>query len=604
METQLAHRVESATARTGGFVPIECYAAIGDGRTVALVATDGQIDWWPVPTMDAPPAFAAVLDPDHGGHIALHPDEPFSTSRRYVRDTNVLETVFATESGQVRVTDAMSVGRSGRLPCNKLIRRIEGLTGHVRMRWDVAMGNRFGTARPWTESRRGQLLLHLGDQHLALRAFEAGPPQVELDRVSGDFTTSAGSQHLLALVSSDDAPVFLSDRHDLEADLELTIQRWQEWTAAVRYEGDWRDAVHRSALALKLMLFTSTGAIAAAPTTSLPERIGGKKNFDYRYMWVRDASFTADALISLRLHEEAQAGVNWLIGTVRETAPDIHVFYKLDGSVPRDEEDELPAPGYRNSQPVRSGNSAASQIQLGTFGDFFDTIWRYVEAGHMLDPDTGRLLADLADRCCDQWITADAGIWELHQNRHYTISKIGCWTALDRAVRLAELGEIATEHAQRWKAEAERIKDWVNQHCWSDRKQSYTCFAGTDDLDAATLLAGRTGFDRGERLAGTISAIRRELGRGPLVYRYSGMAEEEGCFLACTFWLVSALASLDRHDEARELMAEAVRLTNDVGLLSEQMDPSSRTFLGNFPQGLSHLALINAAVDVARGVSD
>jgi GH15 family glucan-1,4-alpha-glucosidase len=314
---------------------------------------------------------------------------------------------------------------------------------------------------------------------------------------------------------------------------------------------------------------------------------------------VRDTSFTADAFLELRMHEEMQSVVNWLLGTVRRSGPELHVFYRLDGTLPRSEH-ELRAPGYRGSRPVRSGNGAATQSQLGNFGDLFDTVLRYVEQGHLLDPDTGRLLADLADRCCDVWATEDAGIWELHTDRHYTISKMGCWVALDRATRLAEMGEIPTGHADRWAREAAEVHRWVDEHCWSQTKGSYVMYAGTDDLDAATLLAGRTAFDRGERLAGTVRAVRAELGRGPLLYRYTGMDREEGCFLACTFWLVTALASLGQVEEASRLMDEAVGLANDVGLLAEEMDPDTGDMLGNVPQALSHLALVNAAAAIAR----
>jgi len=581
--------------RQDGFVPIASYAALGDGRTVALVAEDGRIDWWPLPTLDAPPGFAAIVDPGAGGSVELTPEEPATVRRRYVRDTNVLETTFTTDSGTVRITDALAVGRSGRLPWSELIRQVEGLEGSVPLRWAVRPGTRFETVRPWTEDKRGAVLIHVGDQNLAVRAFDAGEPQVDWHGVGGQFTTAAGSRALLAISSSDAAPVFASDRDDVEAHLAVTLDRWREWSGSVRYGGRWSPAVRRSALALKLLHFADTGAVAAAATTSLPERIGGDKNWDYRYMWVRDTSFTADAFLALHMQEEIQSVVNWLLGAVRRTGPGLEIFYKLDGSTP-DSERRLRAPGYRDSQPVRAGNGAATQTQLGCYGDLFDTVLRYVEAGHLLDPGTGRMLADLADRCCDIWPTQDAGIWELHTDRHYTISKMGCWVALDRAARLAEMGEIATNHAGRWAREADEVRAWVNEHCWSERKQSYTFYAGTDDLDAATLLAASTGFDRGERLAGTVRAVRKELGRGPLLYRYTGMDVEEGCFLACTFWLVDALTELGRLEDATTLMDDAVALTNDVGLLAEMMDPSDGAMLGNVPQALSHLALINAAV--------
>jgi GH15 family glucan-1,4-alpha-glucosidase len=587
--------------RVDGFLPIAAYAALGDGQTVGLLAPDGRIDWLPLPTVDGPPGFAALLDPSSGGFIALAPDAPFTVGRRYLPGTNVVETTYRTDTGEVRVVDALAVGRSGRLPWSELIRRVNGVRGSVSMRWCVRPGSRFGTVRPWTEQRRDAVVVHVGDQHMVVRSFAAGPVVAGTRDVGSEFATSEGSTHFLSVASADRAPVPVVDRDHVEGALALTIDRWREWSSTMRYEGLWSDAVRRSALALKLMIRAATGAIAAAPTTSLPERIGGDKNWDYRFMWVRDSSFAADALIALGLREEAQAAVEWLLGAIRRTAPDLHVFYALDGCTAGSVADVI-AEGYRNSRPVRSGNGAAGQSQLGSFGDLFDTVWRYVDAGHVLDPGTGHMLAELADRCCDLWMTEDSGIWELGRLRHYTISKIGCWVALDRAVRLADAGEIATGHAGRWAAEAAEIKAWVDEHCWSEGKQSYTFYAGTDDLDAATLLAGRTGFERGERLAGTVQAVRRELGRGALLYRYSGMAAEEGCFLACTFWLVSALTELDDLSEARDLMDRAVSQTNDVGLLAEQMDPGSGAMLGNFPQALSHLALINAATALDRAL--
>jgi GH15 family glucan-1,4-alpha-glucosidase len=261
----------------------------------------------------------------------------------------------------------------------------------------------------------------------------------------------------------------------------------------------------------------------------------------------------------------------------------------------------LDIPGYQGSRPVRSGNSAAGQTQLGTYGDFFDTIYRYVAEGHLLDPDTGQLLASLADRCCDRWHNRDSGMWELGQLEHYTISKIGCWVALDRAVRLVEAGQIPHRGAERWATESHLIRDWVEAHCWSEAKHAYTFYAGTDDLDAAVLLAGRTGFEQEKRLASTIDAVADELGRGPLLYRYTGMEAEEGAFVACTFWMVEALVYTGQLERARRLMDEGVALVNDVGLLSEQIDPETGAFLGNTPQGLSHLALINAAFTIERG---
>jgi GH15 family glucan-1,4-alpha-glucosidase len=589
------HAAPNHARRVDGYAPIEDYAVLGDGRTVALIARDGRVDWWPAPTMDAPPVFAAILDPADGGHLYLRPvTDEFTVTRRYLPGTNVLETTFTTGDGSVRVTDALTVGAAGPLPWGELVRRVDGVDGVVDMTWRVAPGTRFDSAQPWTETADGTVTVHVADQHLGVLGFDVGNPDVAPHAVSGRFTTSPRSNGLLAVTTSDAEPLFVPERGELDHHLDRTVARWQEWTAGVRYDGRWAGAVTRSALALKLLLYSPTGAIAAAPTTSLPERLGGDKNWDYRYMWVRDSSFTVDALMELGLHEEVQSAVSFLLSALRRTAPALHVFYTLSGDVPGGQS-ELDAPGYRDSRPVRAGNGAATQTQLGTFGDLFDTMWHYVRNGHRLDPPTGRLLAELADRCCDIWRRPDAGIWELHQNRQYTFSKMGCWVALDRATKLAAAGAVETGHAQRWRTEADHIRSWVNAHCWSTEKNSYTFYAGSDNLDAATLLAGRTGFDRGERLAGTVAAVRRELADGPLVYRYTGMSTEEGAFLACSFWLVSALVHLGRLEEAAEMMDDATGLANDVGLLSEQMDPATGGMLGNHPQGLSHLALINAA---------
>lgn len=585
--------------RTDGYVPIEDYALLGDGRTVALVAGDGRVDWWPVPTLDAPPVFAAVLDPEHGGYFALRPTTDFTVTRRYLPGTNVLETTFRTETGSVRVTDALSMGAAGPLPWGELARRVEGLDGSVEMAWTVAPGTRFDSCQPWTEITNRAVIAHVGDQHSAIMSFDLGTPIDTGGRVTATFSTTPHSRGLLVVTSVDAEPLFLPDRVDLDHHLDRTVSRWQEWSRWVRYEGPWKEAVTRSALTLKLLLFAPTGAIAAAPTTSLPERIGGEKNWDYRYMWVRDSSYTVDALMELGLHEEVHSAVSFLLDAVRRSAPDLHVFYTLAGDVP-DGHAELDAAGYRGSQPVREGNGAATQTQLGTLGDLLDTMWHYAQHGHQLDSLTGRLLADLADRCCDLWLQPDAGIWELTDNRHYTNSKMGCWVALDRAVRLAHNGAIEDHHAHRWRHEQRRIRSWINEHCWSSVKGSYSFYAGTDDLDAATLLAAHTGFDRGHRLAGTVAAIGRELTDGPLIYRYTGMRDAEGAFVACSFWMVIALAHLGQHGAAAALMQDAVTLANDVGLLAEQVDPITRSMLGNHPQGLSHLALINAATMLAR----
>lgn len=582
--------------RVHGYAPLRDYACIGDGRTVALVARDGSVDWWPLPRLDSPPAVAAILDPEHGGHLTLAPDQPYTVERAYMPDTNVLVTTYTTDRGQVRVTDAMNVGAAGLLPWAELVRRIEGIDGKVPMTWSIESGNRFGTASAWTQFEGGGPVVHLDDEMIGVRLLDAGKPELTLRGAHGRFQTEPGSRSVVAFVATADEPLFLPEAEDADDRLDRTIESWKSWTGEFKWDDDRRAVALRSALALKLLINSPNGAITAAATTSLPERIGGPKNWDYRYAWIRDLSFTVDALMRAKLNEEAHQAVSWLLHAIKLNGTDLKVFYSLDGETGTSTT-ELPVPGYRQSQPVRAGNGAAGQTQLGTYGYLFDTMWTYLQRGHTLGTSTARLLTDLADNCCDEWHKQDSGIWELSEKRHYTMSKIGCWSALDCAVRLAEFGQLPRGHQDRWSRERDAIRDWIDDHCWSQTKRSYTLAAGTDDLDASVVLAARIGFDRGERLAGTIDAVRSELGAGPdspLIYRYTGMQQEEGAFLACSFWLIEALVYLGRRDEAAALFEQMLPWSTDVGLFTEQADPDG-TLLGNLPQALSHLAVIMAA---------
>jgi GH15 family glucan-1,4-alpha-glucosidase len=436
---------------------------------------------------------------------------------------------------------------------------------------------------------------------MVLRTAGLGEPTVTGDLVRGRTVLRSGERGLVALIATNGEPTFQPSCDDIDARIDHTVAQWQGWCSGIRYDGRWREAVQRSALALKLLVHSPTGAIAGAGTTSLPEAIGGERNFDYRFAWIRDASFAIDALANLSMHEEVHAALSWLLHTVAVTAPDLRVFYRLDGSIPDAEQEELPVRGYRDTRPAVAGNSAQLQTQLGCFGDLVDAVYRFVQHGAVLDPRAARLLSDLADRVCDIWMLPDAGIWELGDNQQYTISKIGCWVALDRAVRLAEEGQIFSAHVNRWRHEAAAVHSWVDENCWSGGKRAYTFYAGTEDLDASVLLAARTGFSPpgDARLASTIDAIADELGEGPLLYRYSSVRGKEGAFFACCFWWVQALAHVGRRDEATGLMDQLIELANVVGLLSEEIDPRTRQLRGNFPQALSHLSLITAATNLA-----
>jgi GH15 family glucan-1,4-alpha-glucosidase len=390
-------------------------------------------------------------------------------------------------------------------------------------------------------------------------------------------------------------------REDLERRIDATVRLWREWVGHTEYDGPWTQAVKRSLLAIRLLADGRTGAIAAAGTTSLPEVIGGSRNYDYRFGWVRDLCFAVDALLRVGMRELAQTSVGWLLQAVSATHPRVDPVYALNGKVVRSQE-QLPLPGYRGTAPVHAGNQAGSQLQLGGFGDLLETLWHHVASGHVLAPVTGERIADSADLMCTIWRNEDAGLWELSDYAHYATSKISCWTALDRLLDLVDRGEVPPRHVPRWRAERDAIREFIEQRLWSETRGSYVMKAGSDELDCGVLLASRRHYTdpEGRRMEQTIEAIRSELhAEGPLFYRYSGMQDEENPFLACSFWMVEALALARRQEEAVEIMDAAVSLANDVGLYSEEMERGTHAMRGNFPQALSHLALINAAAILA-----
>ncbi len=584
----------SACRDVDGYAPIGDYAVIGDGRGVALIAPDGSIDWWAAPDLDSTPAFAALLDPQRGGRIELRPaDDTAEVVRRYVPNTNVLESTYSTAAGRVKVTDSLNSGTAGLLPWSELARRVEGLDGAVEMVATVTAGDGLHSWEPWVADDERGPILHAGDLTLAVRCSDGVDLDVRRKTVRATVTVPAGDSAMIAIVAAHAQPLLLADVDAIDHRLDECATAWRRWAGQVRWDGPRRGQVVRSALALKLLLMTRTGAIAAAATTSLPERIGGPKNWDYRFSWVRDAALTIDALSSCGLTEEVHAAVAWLLDTVERNGPDVHVMYTLTGDRP-ESSSHAAVPGYKHSQPVMVGNTASGQVQLGVYGDLFSTVADWVFGGHVLDVATARLLADLADRCADVWRHDDAGIWELHDNKPYTSSKMNCWRALDRAARLADSGHISGPDG-RWRAEADLIREWVDEHCWSDRKQAYTFYAGTEDLDASVLLGAAFGFEQGPRMASTVAAISAELGVGPLVYRYSGVDREEESFIACAYWRVEALARLGRREEAEELMHDLDSIASPLGLLSEMCTPGTNQLVGNIPQALSHLALISAA---------
>jgi GH15 family glucan-1,4-alpha-glucosidase len=589
--------------RAGGYAAIRDYAAIGDGRTLALVALDGSIDWLCLPNIDSPGVCAGILDTAQGGSFRLAPEAPFETERRYIPDSNVLESTFVTEDGIVRVTDAMLLPGDRLAPTREVARRVDGLKGSVPMGWRVEPRFGFGSARTRFGWRGGVPVATSGRDALAVCTWGAGEASLDAVSMSGQMSVAEGASALLVMSVAHQEPLVFPSRSEVERRLEATLGYWRDWVDDRTYDGPWREAVVRSALALKLLRYSPSGAIAAAGTTSLPEETGGERNWDYRFCWIRDSAFTLDALMRLGCPGEAESFFWWLLHASQLTKPRLQVLYRLDGGAQAPER-ELDLHGYRGSRPVRVGNGAAHQEQLDIYGDLMQTALLYAQAGGTIDRETGRRLAGMADHICGIWSAPDSGIWEVRgEPQHFTHSKMMCWVALDRAVHLAEAGCLPQKGIARWRLEADLIHEFVERRCWSDLLGSYVRSADSTELDASLLLGALMGFPSAHdpMMSQTIDAIRLELGHGVLLYRYSGddgLRGGEGAFLCCSFWLADALARAGRVTEAAELMAQLISFANDVGLYAEEIDIDSREFLGNFPQGLVHLALINAATSI------
>ncbi|MFL5919516.1 MAG: glycoside hydrolase family 15 protein [Gaiellaceae bacterium] len=592
--------------RTDGYAPIRAYGVIGDGRTCALVAADGAIDWLCLPNFDSPSTFGRLVDAKRGGAFELAPTASFESRQTYIDGTNVLQTTFRTAEGSVRVTDAMTCAdRTCLAPMREIVRRVEALDGRVHLRWQVTPQFLYGRRRATAGRRSGRAFLSSGKDALVINAWGAGDVELGDGTAGGEFQLEAGETALLSVAATYKEPAVLPSRADTERRLERTVSFWRGWSDRAHYDGPWRDSVVRSALVLKLLVFAPSGAIVAAPTTSLPEWYGGGRNWDYRYAWIRDASWTLDALLRLGYRDEATSFFWWIMHASRITQPRLQILYRIDGGQHARESTLEPFAGYRNSRPVRIGNGAADQVQLDVYGSLFEAAALYVDAGCEIDRDTGKELAQIADYVSKHWRDKDSGIWEVRSGAaHFIQSKALCWVALDRACRLAERG-VLPDRSERWREEADAIRSFVEEYGWNEELQSYVRAPDQPELDGSLLTLVLLGYaaSREERLNCLVDAVRRELADGPLVYRYrgeDGVGGDEGAFLTCSFWLADALARCNRVEEAVALMEELLSLSNDLGLFSEELDPATGAYLGNYPQALTHLALVNAAVSIGE----
>jgi GH15 family glucan-1,4-alpha-glucosidase len=582
--------------RIDGYVPIEDYAVVGDGRCAALVALDGSVDWLCVPDFDSPSIFARMLDAKRGGFFSITPTAEFEAKRCYRAGSNVLETTFRTADGLARVTDALVLAdRSTLAPLRELARRVEVLEGEVELEWRFEPRPDYARSTPRLERQDAGYVCASGSTALSLCAWDAGEVRSANGSAGARVRLRSGERSTLAMAVAHREPVVFPARAEVEARLDDTDTFWRRWSERTRYDGPWEEAVRRSALALKLLVFAPSGAVVAAPTTSLPERVGGDRNWDYRYTWVRDASYTLVALRRLGHEDEADAFFWWLAHATALTHPRLQVLYRLTGGVETRERRLDHLDGYRGSSPVRIGNDARAQTQLDVYGAMLDAVWQ----NGAIEGVAPRALARIADWVADNWTLPDSGFWEVRtEPTHFTQSKAMCWVALDRACRLAERGLIPDRRA-RWREAALAVAEFVEERCWDGALGSYVRAPDLREVDASLLTLSLFDYPDpdGTRLRGTIDAVERDLREGPYVWRYRRGDSREGAFVACSFWLAAALARTGRVAEARELVDELLGLANDVGLWSEEAAPDG-SFLGNFPQALSHLAFVSAALAV------
>ena len=589
---------------------IEDYAVIGDGLTAALVSREGSIDWACFPRFDAPSVFARVLDAGKGGSFRIAPEGGFSASRRYLPDTNVLETRFSTGTGEAELVDFMPMGAAARPDTNRIVRRLRGVSGTVNV--TVTLDPRFDYARrdPEWDVQPGQgVRATAGDQAVTLYASAAF--SIDAAGATATLAVAAGETIWLTLVCRTRPRLWQPPAADqLQTSLDDTCRFWQHWVGGCRDLG-YRDAVRRSALVLRLLDYTPTGAIVAAPTTSLPERIGGVRNWDYRYAWVRDTAFTLYAFSLLGQFDEGEAFFDWLLGVVPDGPRTLQVMYGITGEHRLDEHILDHLEGYEQSGPVRIGNAAYSQLQLDTYGDLLDCAYLLHKAGKPITRDVWSFLAAAADHVMDIWRRPDSGIWEMRSPpQHFVASKAQCWVALTRASRIARARGLAGNVAG-WDAAADAIVREIGTQGVDPVTGSFRQAYGSDQVDASLLQLQLRKMIRPDdpRMRATVSRIESELDAARwdkriekgLIRRYrtsqvdDGLPPGEGIFLMCSFWLVDCYAEMGRVDEARALFERLLGYANDVGLYAEEFDPHEKRHLGNFPQAFTHVALINAA---------
>ena len=605
-----------------GYLPIEGYGAIGNGRTIALVGSDGSIDWCPFPRIDRPSVFARILDAGQGGYWQIVPDEPWTVTRRYLDDTNILMTTFKTANGVVELVDLMpsiafgsNLGLSTRLWDGILLRIVRGVCGAVPMRQEVRPGFNYGRERTSVELIPGRGAI-LSGETAAMRLILSAEMTALDDGVAASWLASEGDECFASASFHGLGAVVWADLPDADArDLyEREVEGWQRWIARCTYDGPYPESVRRSALILKLLDYLPSGAMAAAATTSLPEKLGGVRNWDYRYAWIRDTTFAIHALNSIGFRDEAEGFLQWVIDVTNDDPTALQIMYRVDGGSDLQEVELAHLSGYKGSQPVRVGNGAHAQAQLDRFGEIIDAAWAHRRFGGVVNGALWEYIVEVVDLILNRWRNVDSGIWEVRSEpRRMTYSNVMCWVGIDRAIRLAEEDGRAAP-LERWRT----VRDEIHAEIMRLGVATGGYFSqgfGDDVLDASALAFPLRGFVPVDHpiMRRTIEAVERELTVDGLVGRYvvhdradnvDGLPGDEGHFLLCSCWLIDCLTGLGELDRATELLEKLLDRANDLGLYAEEVDAATGDFLGNFPQAFSHLGLINSIVNLARAQGD
>ncbi len=599
------------------YAPIEDHGVIGDLHTVALVATDGTIDWFCPPRFDAPSVFGAILDAAKGGRFQIAPDgEGGNVKQLYLPDTNVLITRFLTPQGVGEVQDFMPIHEDDPGAPQRIVRRVVGVRGSMRFQLHCAPAFDYGRAEHMLHNGTGGAVFTTPSLTLALSS--PVPLLADAGAVHGVFTLEPGQMATFVLEVAPDGTKEarpISD-DEAQAQFEATVAFWRRWLAGCTYRGRWRETVRRSALCLKLLTYAPTGAIVAAPTASLPEGIGGVRNWDYRYTWIRDSAFTLYALLRLGFSREAEAFMHFLRDRATESesmsAAPLQIMYGIDGRHELEEVELTHLEGHRGSRPVRIGNGAAGQMQLDIYGELIDAIYLYDKFGAPISYELWQVVVRLLDYLSDHWRERDEGIWEVRGGQQeFTYSRLMSWVAFERAIRMARRRGFPGPLVQ-WLETRDEIFHEIMTRGWNSSKQSFVQTLDGDALDASNLLMPLVRFiaPTDPRMLSTLDAIGRELVSDSLVYRYvpehaasDGLDGEEGTFSICSFWWVEAQARAGRLDEARLVFEKMLTYANHLGLYSEELGPSGEA-LGNFPQAFTHLSLISAAVYLDRALDD